>query len=337
MIRTFSLVLLCVSASLGLFAADTFKVTKTIPLAGNGFWDYLAADSEGRRLYVSHNTEVAVLDLDSEKVIGTITGLKGVHGIAVASDLGKGFITASGDGGVTIFDLKSLKTIGTAKTGQGPDGLAYEPVTHRVFSFNGRDKNATVIDGAKGTVLGNIALGGRPEFPVADGKGNIYANIEDTSEIVHIDAASMKVVARWPIKPCEGPSGLAIDKAGRRLFAVCDKVMAVVNPDTGKVVTTVAIGDGPDAAGWDPGLKLAFSSNGEGTLSVVKQESPDHYSIQQTLATAQGARTMTLDEKTHKIYLATAQFGPPPAATKQNPHPYPSVKPGTFKLLVVSK
>ena len=260
---------LLTSLALSVQAQSNYKMTKTIPLPGEGGWDYSAADSESRRLYVSHGTEVEVLDLDSQSVVGKIAETNGVHGIAVANDLGKGFISAGRDNKVVIFDLKTLETTGSAKTGTNPDGILYEPVTHRVFTFNGRSNDATVIEGKTGEVAGTIALGGKPEFPVADGRGNVFVNIEDKNEIVSLDPKTMQVKARWSIAPAESPSGLAIDTANHRLFAVCDgKIMVVVNSDNGKVAARVPIGDGPDAAAFDPGTKTVFSSNGDGTLTV---------------------------------------------------------------------
>jgi DNA-binding beta-propeller fold protein YncE len=319
-----------------MFAAATYKLAKTIPLPGDGGWDYSTADSNRRRLYVSHGTEVEVLDFDSEKLVGKIPDTDGVHGIAIANDLGRGFISAGRANQVVIFDLKSLRTLGTAKTGTNPDGILYEPTTHRVFAFNGRSKNATAIDAASGEVVGTIDLGGKPEFPVADGRGNVFVNIEDKNEIVHLDPKTLSVKAHWSIAPAEAPSGLAIDIKNHRLFAVCDsKAMLIVNSDTGKIVATVPIGEGPDAAGFDPAIGLAFSSNGQdGTLTVVKKQSADKYSVAQTVSTKRGARTMAIDLKTHNIYLPDADFGPAPAG---NPHARPKVIPGTFKLLVVSR
>jgi hypothetical protein len=318
--------------------AQAHKVSGSIAMGGSGGWDYLTADSENRKLYVSHGTEVAVIDLDSEKVLGHISGMQRIHGIAIADDLGMGFISDGGSNQVVAFDLKTLDIKNKIKAGTNPDGIVYDGASKRVFAFNGRSQDATAIDAATGNVAGTIALGGKPEFPVSDGKGSVYDNIEDKSEIVRIDSKTLKVTATWPVAPCESPSGLAIDSSNRRLFAVCDnKLMAVVDADSGKVVATPAIGEGPDAAAYDAGAKLAFSSNGEsGTLTVVKQLSADEYSVAENVTTAQGARTMALDEKTHKIYLATASFGPAPAATAANPHPRRSIQPGTFKLLVVS-
>jgi len=253
--------------------------------------------------------------------------------------LGLGFITDGGANEVVVFDLKDLSIKSRVKAGTNPDGAVYDSVSQRLFAFNGRSGDATVIDAKAGTVAGTIKLGGKPEFPVSDGKGSVYDNLEDKSEIVRIDSKTMAVTAHWPLAPCESPSGLAIDKKSRRLFAVCDnKMMAVVDADSGKVVATPAIGEGPDAASFDPGAKLAFSSNGEsGTVSVVREESKDKFTVVQTVRTERGARTMTLDEKTYTLYLPTAKFGAPPAATAANAHPRPAILPDSFKILIVSK
>ena len=338
--RSATLALLSASIlSSALLAQGQYKVTNSLSVPGAGGWDYLAADSDNRRLYVSHGNVVDVLDLDSKQIVGQIPNTNGVHGIAMAPDLGRGFVSAGRDNQVVIFDLKSLKTLGTAKTGTNPDGILYEPSTHRVLTFNGRSNDATVIEGATGAVAGTIALGGKPEFPATDGKGNVYVNMEDKNEIIHLDAKSMKVVAHWSIAPAESPSGLAFDNRSHRLFAVCDgKKLVVVNSENGKVVTTVPIGEGPDAAGFDPGTHMVFSSNGEdGTLTVIKEVSKDKYEVAQTVPTKKGARTMALDTKTHTVYLSSADYGPAPAATAGNAHPRPSILPGSFKLLVVSQ
>jgi DNA-binding beta-propeller fold protein YncE len=319
--------------------AQGYKVTGSINIGGSGGWDYLTADSGNRRLYVSHGTEVVVVDLDSEKPIGRIAGMQGIHGIAIADDLGTGFISDGRGNEVVVFGLKDLSVQKKVKAGTNPDGIVYDPASKRVFAFNGRSQDATAIDAANGTVAGTIKLDGKPEFPVSDGQGSVYANIEDKSEIVRINSTTLKVEYTWPLSPCESPSGLAIDTANRRLFGVCDnKLMAVVDADSGKVVATPAIGAGPDAAAFDPGTKLAFSSNGEdGTLTVVRESGKDSCSVAETVNTARGARTMALDTKTHKIYLSTASFGPAAPATGANPRRRPSILPGTFKLLVVSQ
>jgi len=331
-----SLSILCSSAGVA-WAAASYHLSSSISIPGSGGWDYLAADSENRRLYVSHNTVVDVVDLDSEKVVGQVAGTNGVHGIAIAHDLGRGFISAGRDNQVVIFDLKTLATIGTARTGANPDGILYEPKTQRVFAFNGRSNNATVINGKDGSVVSTIDLGGKPEFPVADGKGSIFVNVEDKNEVVHIDAKTLEVKAHWSIAPAESPSGLAIDTEHHRLFSVCDgKVMVVLNYENGKIVARVRIGDGPDAASYDPGTHTAFSSNSDGTVTVVKVEAHDKY-IPSSVETKKGARTMTVDVKTHKLYLSSADYGPAPEATPSNPHPRPAIVAGSFKVLVLSE
>jgi len=320
-------------------SAQNFRVTDTISIGGTGGWDYLKADSANRKLYVSHGGEVEIVDLDAGKPVGRITGMNRIHGIAIADDLGKGFISDGGNNEVVIFDLKDGSVQSKVKAGMNPDGIVYDDASKSVFAFNGRSQDATAIDGTNGSVRNTIALGGKPEFPVSDGKGSVYANIENKNEIVRIDSKNLNIVARWPLTGCESPSGLAIDREHRRLFSVCDnKVMAVVDADSGKVLATPAIGEGPDAAAYDPGLKLAFSSNGgSGTLTVVKESGKDKFSVAETVTTASGARTMALDEKTHKIYLATATFGAAPPPTATNAHPRRSIEPGSFKLLVVSR
>jgi len=317
--------------------AQQYTISGRIPLEGEGGWDYLFADSANGKLYVSHGTEVDVVDLASEKATGKITGMKRIHGIAVANDLNRGYISDGGDDAVVIFDLKSHAVLQKVPAGKNPDGILFDPYSKRVFVFNGRSNDVTAIDAASGKVAGTIALGGKPEFPVSDGKGNVYANIEDKSEIVRIDPQALKVKKTWSLSPCEEPSGLAIDLEARRLFSVCsNNKMAVVNADSGQMITTVAIGNGPDAAAYDPGSKLIFSSNGEGTLTIVKQDSPDKYTVLATVPTERSARTMTLDTKTRKIYLSAAQLGATPEATADNPHPRPKVVPGSFHVLVVS-
>ena len=321
----------------GSLCAQQYKVTGQIPIEGAGGWDYAHVDSANRQLYVTHGTEVQVVDLNTEKPTAKITGMKRLHGVATADELNRGFISDGGDNVVVVFDLKTNEILQRVKAGTNPDAIIYEPSTQRVFAFNGRSNDVTAINAKDGTVVGTVDLGGKPEFAVGDGKGFVYDNIEDKSEIVKLDAKTLKVVSRWLLKGCEEPSGLAIDTAAHRLFSVCDnKTMAVTDYDSGKVVATVPIGEGPDAAGYDTESKLVFSSNGEGTLTVVKQESADKYSALETLKTEKSARTMALDPKTHKIYLPAAQFGPAPAPTQDNPHPRPPVVPGSFHLVVVS-
>jgi len=316
--------------------AQQYKVSGSIPIEGAGGWDYAYVDSANHTLYVTHGTEVQVVDLNTEKPTARITGMKRLHGVATADELNRGFISDGGDNMVVVFDLKTNEILQRVKAGTNPDAIVYDAPTQRVFAFNGRSGDVTAIDAKGGSIAGSIDLGGKPEFAASDGKGFIYDNIEDKSEIVKLDAKNLKVVGRWPLKGCEEPSGLAIDTDAHRLFSVCDnKTMVVVDYDSGKVVATVPIGEGPDAAGYDAEKKLAFSSNGEGTLTVVKQESADKYSVAQTVKTEKSARTMALDPKTHKIYLPAAQFGPAPAPAQDNPHPRPPVVPGSFHLVVV--
>ncbi|MGA8310343.1 MAG: YncE family protein [Terriglobales bacterium] len=324
---------------IGTFGANAqqYKISGRIPFPGEGGWDYLLVDSVNRQLYVSHNTQVEVVDLDSEKQVAKITGMKRIHGIAVANDLNRGFISDGGDDVVVIFDLKSNAVLQKVPAGKNPDGILYDPYSKRVFAFNGRSDDVTAIDAASGKVVGTIPLDGKPEFPVSDGKGSVYVNIEDKSEISQLDPQMLKVKKTWPLSPCEEPSGLAIDLEGRRLFSVCsNNKMVVVNADSGQVVATVAIGNGPDAAAYDAGKKLAFSSNGEGTLTVVRQDGPDKYAVLENVPTERSARTMSLDTKTHKIYLSAAQLGAAPEATADNPHPRPRIIPDSFHVLVLS-
>ena len=310
-----------------------YRVIKTVPMSGEGGWDYVTVDSDARRIYVSHGTQVVVLDADSYAVVGSIPDTQGVHGIAIASDLGRGFTSNGRTNNATIFDLKTLKAIGTVKTGTNPDAIVYDPVTKRVFTFNGRSNDATAINAADGTVAGTLALGGKPEFAVSDGKGSMYVNIEDTSELVQFDAQKLTVTHRWPQAPCKEASGLALDLKNRRLFAGCDnKMMAVMDADSGKVIASPAIGEGVDAAAYDPATQLAFASNGEGTLTVVHQDSPDKYTVVENVPTKKSARTMGLDLKTHNIFLPAADFDAPAAGERRG-----KMKPGSFVLLVVGK
>ncbi len=320
-------------------AGGGYHVAKEIALGGEGGWDYLTVDSVGRRLYVSHSNKVEVVDVDSGKAVGQVQNLSGVHGIAVANDLGRGFISNGKSSTVTIFDLKTLATLGEVKsTGENPDAILYDPYSHQVFAFNGRSGDATVIEGKTGKVVGTIKLGGKPEFATTDLAGKVFVNIEDKSEVVELGAKDLAVKARWPLAPCTEPSGMAIDRKHHRLLVGCDnKMAAVVNTDNGKVVTTVPIGAGVDANGFDPGTGLGFSSNGEGTLTVIREETPDRFTVAENVPTRKGARTMALDEKTHTVYLAIAQYGPAPAATPEQPRPRPSIVPNTFSILVVSK
>ncbi len=326
-------------ASLVLAAGSSgYHVAKKTVLGGDGGWDYLTVDSKARRIYISRGTHVMVVDADTAAVVGDIPGTNGVHGIAIASDTDKGFVSDGRDNNVTIFDPKTLKVLGTAPAGKNPDAIIYDPASKRVFAFNGSSKDATAIDAKTGTVAGTIPLGGKPEFAAADEKGHVFVNIEDTSEIVQFDSNKLAVENRWKIAPGEEPSGLAMDRKHRRLFSVCsNKLMVVVNADNGQVITTLPIGAGTDAAGFDPETGFAFSSNGEGTLTVVHEDSANKFGVVDTVPTQARARTMALDTKTHQVFTVTAEFGPPPAATAQQPRPRAPMVPGSFTLLTVSR
>lgn len=337
--RAFFALFVLVFASALLSAGPSgYHVAKKIVLGGEGGWDALTVDSKARRVYISRGTHVMVVDADTGAVVGDIPNTNGVHDIAIAPDLDKGFISDGRDGTVTIFDLKTLKVLGTAPTGKNPDAIIYDAASKRVFAFNGASKDATAIDAKTGTVAGTIPLGGKPEFAVSDEKGHVFVNIEDTSEIVRINSNSLAVENRWKIAPGEEPSGLAIDRKHHRLFSVCsNKLMVVVNADDGKVVTTLPIGAGPDGAGFDPGTGFAFSSNGDGTLTVVHEDSADKFSVIENVTTPRRARTMDLDAKTHQVYTVSAEFGTAPAPTAEQPRPRPPMVPGTFTLLVLSR
>ncbi|MEO8294549.1 MAG: YncE family protein [Gemmatimonadota bacterium] len=316
-----------------------YHVLRRVRIGGEGGWDYLAADTAARRLYVSHSTHVVVLDLDSLNVVGDIPNTPGVHGIALAPGLGRGFTSNGRDTSVTIFDLKTLATIANVKvTGAGPDAITFDAPSGHVFTFNGRGHNATVLDAASGAVVGTIELGGKPEFAVTDGTGRLFVNLEDRSSLVAIDTRAMKVTDTWSLTPCESPSGLAIDRAHHRLFSGCDnQLMAVVNLDNGRVVATPVIGEGVDANRFDPASQLAFSSNGEGTLTIVREISADSFAVVANVATQRGARTMELDGRTGRVFLPTAEYGETPPATAEQPRPRAPMVPDSFTLLVVGR
>jgi DNA-binding beta-propeller fold protein YncE len=305
-------VILILSSVLLAAAADSggYSITKKIPIAGQGSWDYLTVDEGARRLYVSHGVQVEVLDIDTLNVAGNIAKTPGVHGIAVAPEFGRGFVSNGQASTVTIFDLKTLKPIADVPTGQKPDAIIYDPATSRVFAFNGGSNSATAIDAATGKVVGTVDLGGGSEFAAADGKGFIFNNLEDESLVLKINSRELKVEQRWPTARCSSPSSMAMDRATRRLFVGCrSKVMAVLDADSGKVIATLPIGDHVDATAFDPETKLIFNSNGEGTITIIHEDSPDKYSAVETVKTAPRAKTMALDPKTHRLFLSTAENG----------------------------
>ena len=310
-----------------------YHLIKSVPVPGDEFWDYLNVDPRARRVYISHGSHVVVMNADTYAIEGDIPDTQGVHGIALAPDLGRGFVSAGRANTAVIFDIKSLKTLGTVKTDANPDAIVYDSVTKRVFTLNGRGQNTTAINAADGTVAGTLALGGKPEFAVADGKGSIFVNIEDKSELVQFDARKLTETHRWPLAPCKSPSGLSMDLKTRRLFSVCDeKVMAVVNADTGNVIATPEICQGPDASAFDPATDYAFASCGDGNLTVIHEDSPDKFTVVENVPTKRSARTMGLDLKTHNIFLSSAEFDPPGPGERRG-----KLKPGSFAILVVGK
>ncbi len=327
---------LVVALSIGfaMHANAAYHVVRHIPIGGTGGWDYLAVDSASHRLFVSHSDRVEVVDIEAHKVVGTITGLSGVHGIAVAPDLKRGYISSGRTNTMTIFDLDKLTNIKDVKTtGDNPDAILYEPSTKRVWTFNGRGQNATVFD-SDGAVLETVALGGKPEFAQSDHRGHVYVNIEDKNELVVLDAKTMKVDKRYPLAPCDSPSGLAIDADHDRLFTVCEnKMMEIVSEDSGKIVSSAAIGTGVDGAAADTKRQLAFSSNGaDGTITVVNAKDGK---VVETIPTARGARTIAIDEKTGHLFVATAKFGETPAPTADRPRPRPAIIDGSFEVIEV--
>jgi DNA-binding beta-propeller fold protein YncE len=319
-------------------AAPHYHVVKHFAVGGDSGWDYLTIDAPSHRLFISHADHVVVLDVASGKVVGDIPKTEGVHGIAIARDLERGFISNGRTNNVTIFDLDSLKVTGEAKTSERPDAIMFEPASSRVFTFNAGGKNTTAIDAKTGTIAGEIPLGGKPEFAVHDGAGHVFVNIEDTSELAEIDAAKLTVVKRWKLAGCEDPSGLAIDRKHHRLFSGCaNKVMAISDAEKGALITTVPIGEGVDGDGFDPAYDVAFAScGGSGTLTVVHESTPEKFEVVDNVATARGARTMAVDETTHHIYLPTAQLAPAPAPTPENPRPRRTIVPGTFEIIEVA-
>ena len=320
------------------FADSGMQVLQRWKLGGVGSWDYLTLDAAAKRLFISRATRVEVLDTGSGKIVGTIPNTQGVHGIALAEDLKRGYTSNGKADSVTVFDLQSLAVIQEVKIpGHNPDAILYEPVGKHVFTFNGKSKDVTVLDASSLAVVATLAVPDKPEFAVDDGNGHIYVNIESESgQLTVIDSRKLAVMRTVPLPGCASPSGLAIDKVHHRLFSVCDgKVMAVTDSESGKQVARVPVGDGPDAAAFDTKRGLVFSSNGDGTLTVVRQDSADRYSVQATVATQRGARTMALDEGNGKVFVVSADFDPPAAATPEQPHPRPTPTAGSFTVLVV--
>ena len=336
--RRFLLLSLGVVLGIG-FPSATFAgytAANKIPLPGDGGWDYFTADAPARRLYATHGDRVQVLDLDTFALVGTIAPLAGIHGVALAPDLGRGFISNGKTSTLTVFDLKTLRILATWPAGgKKPDAILYDAATKRVCSFNGTSDNVTVFDAATGQLLSTIALGGGPEFPAADGTGHVFVNIEDNNEIVRLDLRALTVTAHWSLSPTGGPSALAFDATHHRLFAGCrSQQLVVVNSDTGAVVARLPIGKGVDAASFLAAKGLVFVSNGDGTLNIFRQIDPDHYASVETVTTAPGARTHAVDAATGRVFLGSAHYLPAPAATPEQPHPRAPIEPGSFQVLV---
>ena len=330
----------CATAWAATPAAANWKVVQRHAIGGEGGWDYLAIDQPAQHLYVSRSDRVLVLDVNDGKQVGVIAGLSGVHGIALADALHRGFISNGHADTVTVFDPATLKVEQTVDVGaKDPDAILYDPFSRRVFTFNGDSNDASVIDAKTGKLLGHVALPGRPEFAVSDRRGHVFDNIESRNSLVEIDPRTMKVTAVWPLKDCDSPSGLAIDVAHHRLFSVCqNKVMAVTDAANGKAIASVPIGEGPDAARYDARRGLVFSSNGRsGTLTVVREATPDHYQVLANVPTQQSARTMALDDASGRIFLSAAEFGARPKPSAAHPRPRPTIKPGSFTILVVGR
>jgi DNA-binding beta-propeller fold protein YncE len=332
-----SLIAVLLLMSVNVYAESGYHVINKLPFGGEGGWDYLTIDSSADRLYISRGNHVMVIDTVLNKLIADIPDTPGVHGIALAAELNRGFISNGKANTAFVFDLKTLKVIGQVKTGENPDAILYEPVTKRVFTFNGKSQDATVFDAISEKVLGTIALGGKPEFAAADNKDRVFVNIEDTNEVVELDSSKLTLVKRHSLSPCNEPTGMAMDIEHHRIFSGChNKVMAVLDMQTGKVTATVPIGEGVDANAFDAWTGLAFSSNGDGTLTVVTESSPGKFETE-TVPTQRGARTMALDPKTHKIYLPAAEFAPAPASPAGAPKPRPVMIKDSFAVLVVGK
>lgn len=339
-----ALIVLLATISLTLAVAPGYHLLKkyafgAAPGSTREYFDYVAVDSAARRVYVSHGTEIIVLDADTGKTIANITGLKQDHGVAVAPEFGKGFITDGGQGKVIIFDLQTLKVTGEAKADQDADSILFDPASKRVFVMNGDPHSSTVIDAKTGSVVGTIDLGGGPEFAVSDGKGTVYVNIEDKAELVAIDSSTLKIKSRWPLAPAGTPTALAIDVEHHRLFSAGrnPQMLVVLDSDSGKVLASFPISAGVDAAAFEPETGLIFASTREGMVHIFHEDSPDKFSEAETVKTEFGAKTMGLDTKTHNIFLSTVDFGPAPAPTAEHPHPNPTPLPGTFHVLVYGK
>lgn len=325
--------ILSAAATLHAQSAPSYRVTHTYALGGDGGWDYVVPDPPSHRVYIARQNRVMVVDQDTGKLLGEVTGINGAHGTAIAESTGHGFATSGNDQSVVIFDLKTFKAVGKIPAAEDADAIIFDPPSNRVFTLNGDAHSSTVIDPRSGTVIKNLPLGGKPEYAVSAGDGKVYANLTDTSEIVEIDAKTATVARRWSTAPCKQPVSMAIDTAHHRLFSGCRSgVLAVSDYQAGKVVTTLPIGKGVDGGGFDPASGDVFASNGDGTLTVIHQDGPDQYHVVENLTTPVGSRNMGLDPTNHRIFVASAQFGPAPAGGGRKP-----VLPGTFTLMTIER
>jgi DNA-binding beta-propeller fold protein YncE len=335
----FACVLALNLSAYGQSGGSGYRIIDSLRLGGEGGWDYLTVDTSAQRLYISRGSRVQVVDLAKHSIIGEIPNTAGVHGIALALSKGRGYTSNGRDSSVTVFDLTTLKTLATIKkVARNPDAILFDPYSRRVFTFNGGSENATAIEIDSNTVVGTVPLDGKPEFAVADGRGRIYVNVEDKNIVVAFDALTLKVLSRWSLAPGEEPTGLAIDREHRRLFVGCsNRLMIILDADSGNVVATLPIGGGVDGTAYDPLTGLAFSANGEGTLTVIREDAPGKFILVETVATRRGARTLTIDDKTGRIYTVSARFGPPPPPTAERPRPRPSIEPGSVTLYVLGR
>lgn len=321
-------------ATAALIQAQSYRITHTFTIGGEGRWDYVVPDPPHHRLFIARTDRVLVVDENTGKVLGEVAGIDGAHGTAIAANSGHGFATSGNDGTVRMFDLNSLKVLDKIPAAEDADAIVYDPVSNRVFTLNGDAHSSTVIDPRAGKLITNIQLGGKPEYGAAAGDGKVYANLTDTAEVVEIDGKTATVARRWPTTGCKSPVSMAIDTIHHRLFSGCRSgVMAISDYEAGKVVATVPIGQGVDGAGYDPATQDAFASNADGTLTVVHQDSPDKYHVAQTLETPQGSRNMGLDPTNHHIFVVSAKFGPAPAGGRGRA----PVLPGTFNLMVIER
>jgi len=330
--------IMTILAACAMEQSSSYHRVQSVPIAGEGGWDYVSVDSVARRVYVAHSTKVDVLDADSGEVVGVVAPLDGAHGVVMATGTGRGFASNGKANKVTVFDLKTLAITGTIATGNKPDAMLYDPATKRVFAFNGESGSATVIDAVRAKKIATMALKGQPEFAVADGRGHVFVNLEDKSETLAIDSRRLKVVKRWALAPCESPASLALDRTNHRLFVGCaNHMLAVVNADNGEVITTLPVGEHVDATAFDASTHAVISSAADGTLTVIAQDDANHYHVAQTVTTPLRSKTFGLDEKTDRLFVPAADFGAAPPASADNPKGRPAVLPGTFTMQILEQ